>query len=68
MAIGVLCADNAKVDQAINRFINVADNGAIAQVVYDMHPGHLSQWQESGRDQWHHTLGIALGGAIYEMA
>ncbi|HDR9507442.1 hypothetical protein C5615_13325 [Burkholderia cepacia] len=68
MAIGVLCDDHAKFDEAVNYFIDGPGNGAIAQAVYYVHPGHLGQWQESGRDQGHNTLGIALGGAICEMA
>ncbi|MCW3610619.1 LamG-like jellyroll fold domain-containing protein [Burkholderia cenocepacia] len=68
MAIGVLCDDHAKFDEAVNYFIGGPGNGAIAQAVYYLHPGHLGQWQESGRDQGHNTLGIALGGAICEMA
>ena len=68
MAIGVLCDDHAKFDEAVNYFIDGAGNGAIAQAVYYLHPGHLGQWQESGRDQGHNTLGIALAGAICEMA
>jgi hypothetical protein len=68
MAIGVLCDDHAKFDTAVNYFLNGPGNGAIAQAVYYVHPGNLGQWQETGRDQGHNTLGIALGGAICEMA
>lgn len=68
MAIGVLCDDHTLFDQAANYFIDGAGNGAIAQAVYYLHPGYLGQWQETGRDQGHNTLGIALGGAICEMA
>src|SRR5882724_6092150 len=31
-------------------------------------PGGLGQWQESGRDQGHATLGVCLAGAFCEMA
>lgn len=68
LAIGVLCDDRALFDEAIGYFRNGAGNGAISQAVYYVHPGYLGQWQESGRDQGHNTLGIALGGAICEMA
>jgi hypothetical protein len=68
LAIGVLCDDQAYFDEAINYFKNGLGNGAIAQAVYYVHPGHLGQWQESGRDQGHATLGIALMGAFCEMA
>ena len=68
MAIGVLCDDSAMFDEAVNYFLNGGGNGAAAQAVYYVHPGHLGQWQESGRDQGHSTLGIALMGALCEMA
>jgi hypothetical protein len=68
MAIGVLCDDHGLFDEAVNYFLSGPGNGAIAQAVYYVHPGYLGQWQESGRDQGHNTLGIALGGAICEMA
>jgi hypothetical protein len=38
------------------------------KAVYYIHSGNLGQWQESGRDQGHNTLGIALMGPICEMA
>ena len=68
MAIGVLTDDHAMFDEAVNYYLNGLGNGAIAQAVYYLHPGHLGQWQESGRDQGHNTLGIGLCGAICEMA
>jgi hypothetical protein len=43
-------------------------NGSIVHAVYFMHPGHLGQWEESGRDQGHSTLGMSLGGDLLEMA
>jgi hypothetical protein len=33
-----------------------------------MHEGDLGKWQESGRDQGHTTMGIAIYGAICQMA
>ncbi|SFV09059.1 LamG-like jellyroll fold domain-containing protein [Pseudoduganella namucuonensis] len=68
LAISVLCDDQAKWDEAINYLKGESGNGGIGQAVYFLHPGHLGQWQESGRDQGHATLGIALLGAICEMA
>ncbi|WP_240766312.1 LamG-like jellyroll fold domain-containing protein [Paraburkholderia flava] len=68
MAIGVLCDDHSLFDQAVNYFLYGTGNGAIRQAVYYLHPGYLGQWQETGRDQGHTTLGIALAGAICEMA
>ena len=43
-------------------------NGSILHGVYFMHPGHFGQWEESGRDQGHATLGMSLGGDLLEMA
>jgi len=43
-------------------------NGSIVHGVYFLHPGHLGQWEESGRDQGHSTLGMSLGGDLLEMA
>jgi len=43
-------------------------NGSIVHAVYYMHPGHFGQWEESGRDQGHSTLGMSLGGDLLEMA
>jgi hypothetical protein len=43
-------------------------NGSIVHGVYFMHPGHFGQWEESGRDQGHATLGMSLGGDLLEMA
>jgi hypothetical protein len=68
MAIGVLCDDHAMFNEAVDYFKNGAGNGAVSQAVYYMHPGYLGQWQETGRDQGHNTLGIALMGPICEMA
>jgi hypothetical protein len=68
LAIGVLCDDRAKFDRAIDYFKNGAGNGAITKVVPFLYPGGLGQWQESGRDQGHTTLGIGLMGTFCEMA
>ncbi|WP_415872816.1 LamG-like jellyroll fold domain-containing protein [Burkholderia ubonensis] len=68
LAIGVLCDDAELVDEAVTHFKTGGSNGCIRQAVYYMHPGNLGQWQEAGRDQGHSTLGIALTGAICEMA
>jgi hypothetical protein len=68
IAIGVLCDDKEIFDEGVNYFKSGPGNGAIAQAVYYMHPGKMGQWQETGRDQGHNTLGIALVGPICEMA
>ena len=68
MAIGVFCDRADLVDEAVNYYLNGRGNGTAAHSVYFIHPGFLGQFQESGRDQGHATLCIALAGAICEMA
>ena len=68
LAIGILCDDHAKVGEAISYFKTGAGWGSITHAVQFVHPGGLGQWQESGRDQGHTTLGIGLLGAFCQMA
>ena len=76
MAIGVFCDRHDLYLQAYDYYTanvrgdirKVFGNGAAMHNVYFMHPGHLGQWQESGRDQGHATLGMSLGGVLLEMA
>ncbi|GHG89089.1 alginate lyase family protein [Streptomyces lanatus] len=72
MAIGILCDDGAKYDQAVNYFKNGAGNGSIKRAVpflYGNVEGYdLGQWQESGRDQGHTVMGMGQMGALCEMA
>ncbi|SDP36491.1 Alginate lyase [Streptomyces sp. cf386] len=69
LAIGILCDDGAKYDQAVNYFKNGAGNGAIRKAVPFVYDSEgLAQWQESGRDQGHSVMGIGLMGAFCEMA
>jgi Alpha-L-arabinofuranosidase B (ABFB) domain/Alginate lyase len=68
LAIGILCDDQAKIDQAINYFKTGAGNGSIMNAVPFLHSGGLAQWQESGRDQGHTMLGVGLMGTFCEMA
>jgi hypothetical protein len=68
MAIGILCDDQAKFDQARNYFQSGAGMGSIMNAVPFLHAGGLGQWQESGRDQPHAMLGIGLLGVVCEMA
>jgi hypothetical protein len=67
-AIGVLCDNQALFDEAVNYFKNGEGNGAIGKAAYYMHPDQLCQWQESGRDQGHNTLGVGLMGPLCEIA
>jgi hypothetical protein len=68
LAIGVLCDRRDLYNRAINYFKTGAGNGAITKSVWYLHSATLGQWQESGRDQGHCTLGIGLMGAFCEMA
>jgi len=68
LAVGVLCDRSDLYDEALAYYKNGRGNGAAAHNVYFLHPGHLGQWQESGRDQGHATLGMALTGLLCEMA
>ncbi|CAM3593531.1 LamG-like jellyroll fold domain-containing protein [Paracidovorax anthurii] len=68
MAIGVLCDDIDMFNKAVEYFRTGAGNGGIRQAVFLLHPGHLGQTQESGRDQGHNTLSVGLMGVICEMA
>lgn len=75
MAIGIFC-DNPDLYRlacdayAANNHGKLRNfgNGAALHGVYFMHPGHFGQWEESGRDQGHSTLGMSLGGDVMEMA
>ena len=67
MAIGILCDDSAKYNQAVDYFKNGAGNGSIKNAVPFVYEG-LAQWQESGRDQGHTMMGMGQLGAICEMA
>jgi len=75
MAIGVFCDRHDLYRQACDYYAannrgerKMFGNGSIVHGVYFMHPGHMGQWQESGRDQGHSTLGISLGGDLLEVA
>lgn len=68
LAIGIVCDDQAKFDEAINYFKTGAGNGSINHCVWYMHSSILGQWQESGRDQGHTMFGVGLMAAFCEMA
>jgi hypothetical protein len=69
LAIGILCDDAAKYDQAVTYFKTGAGNGSIRHAVPFDHPAQgLAQWQESGRDQGHSLMGMGQMGAVCEMA
>ena len=68
ISIGVLCDDKTLFDEAVNYFKAGAGNGSISNAVYYIHPDGSGQWQESGRDQGHATLGMALMGPLCQVA
>jgi hypothetical protein len=68
LAIGVFCDRQDLYDEAISYYKSGRGSGTGQRSVYFLHPGYLGQWQESGRDQGHSTLGITVGAALCEMA
>jgi len=75
MAIGVFCDRPDLYRLAYDCYagntrggLRTFGNGSAVHGVYYMHPGHFGQWEESGRDQGHSTLGMSLGGDLMEMA
>lgn len=75
MAIGVFCDKPELYRLACDCYagnnrgtLRTFGNGSIVHGVYFLHPGHFGQWEESGRDQGHATLGMSLGGDLLEMA
>ncbi len=68
LSIGILCDDQAKIDQAVNYFKTGGGNGAINNAVPILHSPTLGQWQEAGRDQEHSLMGVGLMAVICEMA
>ncbi|HTJ69853.1 MAG TPA: RICIN domain-containing protein [Actinospica sp.] len=68
LAIGILCDDSAKVNQAIDYFYSGAGNGAINNLTPYVYSDGTAQCQESGRDQGHAMLDVALVGAFCQMA
>jgi len=67
-AIGVLCDDRAKYDEAIEYFKHGAGNGSIEHAIPFVYPGGIAQWQESGRDQEHTQLGVGMMAMFCQIA
>jgi len=65
-AIGILCDDRAKYNQALNYFKTGAGQGSINRSIPFIYAGNptLGQGQESGRDQGHSGLDVALWGVV----
>ncbi|MCE4537295.1 alginate lyase family protein [Pelomonas sp. P7] len=68
LSFGVFCDRRDIYDEALGYFNHGRGNGALQHMVYARHPGHLGQWQESGRDQGHSTLSISMAACLCEMA
>jgi hypothetical protein len=68
LAIGVLCDDSAKYDEAVAYFEHGDGNGAIAHAATFVYPGGLAQWQETGRDQEHAQLGVGMMSVFCQIA
>ncbi len=68
LAVGVLCDRRDIYNEAVAYFKGGGGNGAIRHAVTYIHPGHLGQWQESGRDQGHTQAGFDWLASFCEMA
>lgn len=68
LAMGVLCDDQAKYDEAVEYFKNGAGMGSIMNTIPYVHAGSLGQWQESGRDQEHAQLAVGMLASVCEIA
>lgn len=64
MAIGVFCNDRTLFDRAVRYFRSGAGNGRLTNYVFN----EAGQCQESGRDQQHTQLGLALLAEACEIA
>ncbi len=68
IAIGVLTDRRDIYAAAVDYFKHGAGNGSIEHTVWKLYADGLGQVQESGRDQGHTMLDIALLGAICQVA
>jgi hypothetical protein len=69
MAMGILCDDRAMFERAVAYVKGGAGNGSLKNATPFVYESQgLAQWQESGRDQGHTTMGVGLMGTICEMA
>ncbi|BFM49817.1 LamG-like jellyroll fold domain-containing protein [Marinomonas sp. THO17] len=64
VSIAIFADDQDKYDEAISYLHDGDGNGALKSMVYYKHPGYMWQYQESGRDQGHSTLGVSMMGVI----
>lgn len=73
MAIGILTDKHDIYREALSYITQGAGNGAFKNAMWAVYPGNsesigFAQVQESGRDQGHSTLDIALVGVLCQMA
>lgn len=73
MAIGILTDRHDLYEESLNYVLHGKGNGAFDHAMWKVYPGAgkdvgLAQVQESGRDQGHSTLDIAVIGVICQMA
>ncbi|MBB3609574.1 alginate lyase family protein [Rhizobium sp. BK602] len=68
LAIGVLADRRDIYQEAVDYFYKGGGNGSVDHLVWKIYDGGLGQIQESGRDQGHSALDIALVGAFCQMA
>jgi hypothetical protein len=68
LSIGILCDNRDIYNEAANYFKAGRGNGNIANLVNFVYDGGLGQWQESGRDQGHTSMGPVLMAIFCEMA
>ena len=68
IAIGILTDRRDIYNEAVDYFKHGLGNGAIEHLVWQLYPDGLGQIQESGRDQGHSMLDLALAGSFCQMA
>jgi hypothetical protein len=68
MATGIFTDRVDLYEEALDYVLNGRGNGALRKLMYYRHAGNMGQYQESGRDQGHATLGVSLYGVIAKMA
>lgn len=68
MAIGIFTDRQDIYQEGLDHLYDGMSNGALDNLLVYRHPGNMGQYQESGRDQGHTTLGMALFGVVAKMA
>ncbi|KAK7051270.1 hypothetical protein VNI00_004770 [Paramarasmius palmivorus] len=68
LSVGILSDNQTMFDEAINYFFTGAGNGNIDKLFWIVYDDGTAQVQESGRDQGHTMLSIAISTAFAQMA